>query len=87
MSKTQTHFHIVVFFYEQRDERGQFQNSTQIDVRSDKEDPVEAVKDALETARKIASAEILDSAGTSRKFFFIKNVVEHDHAVGKPEVM
>jgi hypothetical protein len=83
--ETHTHFHIVVFFYESRDADGNFKNSCSIDVRSDKGNITEAVKDCIKKANELAEARILDSEKTSRRNYFIKDVVEHDHALGEKE--
>lgn len=83
--KTHTHYHVVMFLYEKRNDAGIFQNSTQLDLRSNKDNLVDAVAECLAKTELIAKSKLLDSDGTIRLSYFVKDIVEHDHDQSQPE--
>lgn len=74
MEKTKV-FHVVFVFYEKKDELGNYNGISRIDIASKKDNEVEALKECVEKAKALATSGLLTHKGDKKTFYFAETMV------------
>lgn len=69
-------FHVVVVFYDVKDEFGNFKGVTRVDLLSEKENEKEALAECVTRSKALMQTDFVTDKKMTKEYFFVESIIE-----------